>query len=135
MKPLIIFLALTTASQAQPLDNLIDAMIQVESRNNPTAVNQSESAIGILQIRPIMISEINRICRPCRFEHKDAFSRRKSIRMFKIWYYMNGFETFEQAARNWNGGHNGHNKASTINYWKKVKSRLWHIKQEKLEKN
>lgn len=124
MKPLILFLTLSAASQAQPLDQLINAMIQVESHNNPTAVNQSESAIGILQIRPIMISEINRICRPCNFKYTDAFSRRKSIRMFKIWYYFNGFENFEQAARNWNGGYNGHNKTSTINYWNKVKSKL-----------
>ena len=124
MKPLILFLTLSTAAQAQQLDALIDAMIQVESHNNPTAVNQKEAAFGVLQIRPIMISEINRICRPCNFKHTDAFSRRKSIRMFKIWYYMNGFETFEQAARNWNGGHNGHSKSSTINYWNKVKSRL-----------
>ena len=46
-------------------------------------------AVGALQIRPIMVREVNRICKRIgsdqRFTLKDRFDRDKSIHMFMIW--------------------------------------------------
>ena len=43
------------------VSGLIGAIIQVESRDNDSAYNKSEDAVGCLQIRPIMIREVNRL--------------------------------------------------------------------------
>jgi hypothetical protein len=48
-------------SSVIPYTNLILAMIDYESTNNDMAVNDSTNAVGCLQIRPIMVREVNRI--------------------------------------------------------------------------
>lgn len=119
-----LLLLFTVTSSAQTTDDLINAIATVESNNNPLAYNSSEDAIGILQIRPIMVREINNICNKCNFKHSDARSVIKSRNMFKIWYHINDFRSFEIAARNWNGGYSGYKKSSTLNYWLRVKKHI-----------
>ena len=41
--------------------DLVKALIQVESSGRDNAHNISEDAVGCLQIRPIMVREVNRI--------------------------------------------------------------------------
>lgn len=109
--------------------NIIDALIYVESRGNDSAYNSSEEAVGCLQIRPIMVREVNRILKKTgqdeRYDMEDRWDREKSLDMFHIWReYHHPNSTDEVIARNWNGGPNGFNKESTLKYWKKVKGRL-----------
>jgi hypothetical protein len=60
----------------------------VESSYQADAVNQAEDAVGILQIRPIMVREVNRILdmqgSPERFIYSDRLSQRQSYRMCNI---------------------------------------------------
>ena len=42
-------------------DDFVEAVIQVESRGNDLAYNERENAVGCLQIRPIMVKEVNRV--------------------------------------------------------------------------
>ena len=68
----------------QPIDTLVAALIHVESRGNENAVGDrhlGNPSVGVLQIRPIMVREVNRILKrkksDKRFKLKDRFSREK----------------------------------------------------------
>jgi soluble lytic murein transglycosylase-like protein len=113
------------------LDNreeLITAMAWVESGGNPATIgdiNLPMPSVGLLQIRPIMVREVNRILRKQgldkRFKNSDRKDGDKSIEMFNIWadaYHLNS--SFEKMARNWNGGPKGYKKTATSHYWTKV---------------
>ena len=108
---------------------IVLGMIQVESNDNDSAYNKSEEAVGCLQIRPIMVREVNRILKKqgkeYRFKMKDRWDRDKSLEMFWVWRdYHHPRSSDEVIARNWNGGPNGYKKKSTVKYWKKVNSCL-----------
>ena len=98
---------------------IVNSIIQIESENNSIARNGDN--IGILQIRPIMVYEINRILGYEKYKLKDRFDPIKSIEMFKI--YTNHHTPdwdLELVARRWNGGFRGEHKTATINYYKQV---------------
>ena len=65
----------------------VSAVIMVESTNNPKAYNKRENAVGILQIRPIMVREVNRVLKmnnsSDRYTLIDRWSKEKSIDMFE----------------------------------------------------
>lgn len=105
-------------------DPLIAAIIQVESGGNTLAYNSKEDAVGCLQIRPIMVTEINRLLRKDSFTLSDRWSKVKSIQMFNVLRSNIKGATNEKIARVWNGGYNGHKKQSTIKYWNKVRKNL-----------
>ena len=114
-------------------DMLIDAMIQVESRGNDSAYGDTHikggEAVGALQIRPIMVREVNRILKlkksKLRYKLQDRWDRDKSIEMFQIWKeFHHKDDDFETIARNWNGGPNGYKKSRTEKYWLKVEQEL-----------
>ena len=105
--------------------SLVDALILVESAGNERAFNKKENACGCLQIRPIMVREVNRILRKQkseqRFTKEDRWDCGKSKEMFYIWArYHHNFSDDEKIARNWNGGPRGYKKQSTEYYWNKV---------------
>ena len=109
--------------------DIVLALIDVESAGNDSAYNSSEDAVGCLQIRPIMIREVNRVLKKLdedrRFEMKDRWDRSKSIEIFTIWRTYHHPDSDNQTiSRNWNGGPDGYKKESTVKYWKKVKGRL-----------
>jgi hypothetical protein len=114
------------------VQGLLNALIFVESRGIENTVGDKhlgKPSVGVLQIRPIMVAEINRILRKQkvekRFKLKDRFSREKSIEMFMIWKnYYHRDNNFETIARNWNGGPNGFRNKRTKKYWYKVKRKL-----------
>ena len=112
--------------------NLIEAIIVVESQGNDNAVgdtHMSEPSIGALQIRPIMVREVNRILKlkgeEDRFHLKDRYDRDKSIQMFMIWkdFYHDDSDD-ETIARSWNGGPKGNKNPKTLRYWEKVEEVL-----------
>jgi len=91
--PLLIELEPTTISKPTlKYDNLIEALIQVESEgiediHGDTGLKEGPS-VGVLQIRPIMVREVNRILKiqkiNKKYRLKDRYSRKKSIEMFNI---------------------------------------------------
>jgi len=104
---------------------LVDALILVESAGSSYAFNEKENACGCLQIRPIMLREVNRILRKQnndkRFTKEDRWSCGLSQEMFYIWRnYHHKNSSDEVIARNWNGGPRGYKKQSTEHYWHKV---------------
>ena len=113
-------------------NELLKALIIVESQGNDSAIGDThlgEPSVGVLQIRPIMVREVNRILKlkktEVRFKLKDRFDRDKSIEMFTIWKEFHHKDSdFETIARNWNGGPNGYKRSSTLHYWKKVENEL-----------
>lgn len=105
-------------------DKLIDAIIYVESRGNTLAHNISEDAVGCLQIRPIMLREVNRLLGFQKYKLNDRWNKTKSIEMFNVIKNHTIDPSNEKLARNWNGGWNGYKKPSTLKYWHKVKAQL-----------
>ena len=113
--------------------DLVSALILVESRGNDSAIGDrhlvGNEAVGALQIRPIMVREVNRICKRIgshqRFTLKDRFDRDKSIHMFMIWREFHHKDSSpEKIARNWNGGGRGYLNPRTEKYWNKVEQQL-----------
>mgnify|MGYP003642217692 CR=1 FL=1 len=111
-------------------DNLVEAVIQVESRGNDSAVGDNGKAVGCLQIHPIVVREVNRLVSK-HYTLDDRYSRAKSIEMFNIIseeYDCCEEYTFMQyaeiVARRWNGGPKGDKKTATLEYWEKVKKEL-----------
>ena len=118
--------------EIEPVEVLIDALIMVESRGNDSAVGDthlSEPSVGVLQIRPIMVREVNRILKlkgtKHRYKLKDRWDRDKSIEMFMIWKeFHHNDSDFESIARSWNGGSKGPTNPKTLHYWEKVQEQL-----------
>ena len=113
----------------------VEAVIQVESSGNDSAYNEKEKAVGCLQIRPIMVREVNRVLRRndimFRYTMEDRWDREMSIEMFEIMAEhveccegLTQEEFFEVVARKWNGGGRGHKKPSTEVYWERVKNKF-----------
>jgi hypothetical protein len=102
---------------------LLNAIIQVESGGNPLRVNFGEQAMGLLQIRPVMLNEVNRILKLQgiikSFTLTDALDSTKSIQMY--WIVMNFYNPandLKTGAIVWNG------KSKHNHYWQKVKAIL-----------
>ena len=119
-----LFLTTSSMGVVRSIPNLIDAIIYVESRGNEKAHNIKEDAVGCLQIRPIMLKEVNRLLGYNKYKLSDRWSKDKSIEMFNVIKENTKNPTNEKLARNWNGGWNGYKKQSTLKYWYKVKKQL-----------
>ena len=121
-----------TVIPTKSIDDLINALIYVESRGIDSAVGDKhlgEPSVGVLQIRPIMVREVNRILKlqgkSKRFRLKDRFDRQESISMFMVWKsYHHPYDNIEKIARNWNGGPRGYRYDRTLPYWVKVQKQL-----------
>lgn len=116
----------TKGPSKEEVNKLVRAMIQVESRGDDSAYHAGERAAGCLQIRPIMVAEVNRLLKrrgdSRRFTLADRWSRTKSIEMFKV--FNKTRTSLEAMARCWNGGPMGHKKVATLGYWKRVLNNL-----------
>ena len=104
-----------------PIDTLLNAVMAVESNFDTLAYNSKENAAGVLQIRPIMVREVNRLLGEDKYTLKDRWSKTKSIEMFNVIRSHLKGATDEEIARTWDGGYNGKNNPKTLQYWKKVK--------------
>ena len=114
--------------------DFIEAVIYIESRGDSLAYNTKEKAVGVLQIRPIMLREVNRVLRknkvPGKYVLQDRYSQEKSIEMFEIMAEqvnqdeLSQMQFFEIVARRWNGGRRGDKKKATIKYWERIKNQL-----------
>ncbi len=101
----------------------VSAVIEVESGGDDRAIGDrhlvGNEAVGCLQIRPVMIREVNRIQKDKVFTLDDRYSRSKSIEIFNL--IADGDRNLERVARRWNGGARGDKKQITKKYWDKVK--------------
>lgn len=114
------------------IDTLLVAMMYVESRLDSTAYAKSENAVGVLQIRPIMVREVNRVLKKMdkkeRYTLQDRWSLAKSVEMFNIIRdYHHKDSSYETIARCWNGGRRGDRKKSTLVYWERVQIQINNI--------
>ena len=109
-------------------NEIISAIMFVESSYNNFAYNPNEDAVGCLQIRRCMVDDINRILERknsfLRFSYNDRWSRKKSIQMFEIYRKYYNLNTYEKIARCWNCGPNGIYKSKTADYWDRVKNKI-----------
>lgn len=125
MKQLIIILMLLISVNMKlaAWDKLINAISIVESNKNPKAVSGDQ--VGLLQIRPIMVKDCNRILKfqgsSKRYSLKDRLNPKKSKEMFCIYQgYYNPKRNIEHAIRLWNGGPS-YTKKGTQEYYQKVR--------------
>lgn len=109
----------------QQLTRLIAAIEMVESGGKADAVGDGGKAVGILQIQPVMVEDVNRILDEERFTLADRLDVGKSREMFRVYteHYSAG-RADEVKARRWNGGPRGERKAATLKYWQKVQKHL-----------
>lgn len=112
---------------------LFVALAIVESDLNPRAVGDGGKAVGIVQIWPCVVEDVNEHLRrkgiDVRYTVEDRYDIQKSYQMF-VWYmdrWADG-KSLEEKARIWNGGPKGHLKAATKPYWDKVRKTLLRAK-------
>ena len=65
------------------LDCMCAAFAEVESGNDPDATNLRENAIGILQIRPVMVREANAIVGEELYHHYQCYDPETSCAIFR----------------------------------------------------
>jgi soluble lytic murein transglycosylase-like protein len=118
-------LILGVAQAAPDLNDLIDALCIVESSNNPSAIGDGGQAVGILQIHPIMIKDVNRILGKDAYTLRDRLDPVKSRKICRVYlsHYGKG-KQFDYLARIWNGGPSGWKKKCTEKYWLRVEKVL-----------
>lgn len=109
-------------------DPLLNAIAYVESKFDTTAVGSSQDG-GLLQIRPILVRDVNKILEQrgdtLRYTLEDRRSPMKSIEMFYIYHEHYGNTKPESIARSWNAGPKWYTKDSLTNgYWNKVQKAI-----------
>tara|TARA_R100001126_G_C4855395_1_gene164353 strand:- start:467 stop:1057 length:591 start_codon:yes stop_codon:yes gene_type:complete len=108
--------------------DIMNAIIEVESRGNDSAYAPGEDAAGAFQIRKVMVDDINRILKRnnslYRYTYEDRWCRDKSSEMFEIYCDHYNLTNAEEIARCWNGGPRGINNPYTLPYWYKVQYEL-----------
>ena len=119
------------AQRVQPLDLFFAALAEVESGGDSSAYNKAEDAVGLYQIRPIYVRDVNRIVGHGAFTLRDRWDAVKSRCMVIIYLSHYGTEqrlgrapTFLDLARIHNGGPNGWKKKATLAYAEKFE-RAW----------
>lgn len=94
------------AAAAKNLDTvevMAYAFAMVESRGNQEAYNSREDAVGILQIRPIMLREANRVAGEDIFTLDDRWDAEVSVEIFRtIMEHHNPTMDIDRAVDIWN---------------------------------
>lgn len=87
---------------------MIEAIIYHESRFRTYAYKEDENAAGVLQIRPIMVREANKIVGYEKYTLDDRWDREKSIELFwDVQNYHNPKMILEDVCHYWNSGQAG----------------------------
>jgi len=105
---------------------LLAALIAVESGGNNKAIGDQGRSIGCLQITEACVRDVNRIYGTTFKWPDDCFNRYLSQRICTLYLAHYGGEkaTDQTLARIWNSGPNGHKKAVSLKYWRKIKRHL-----------
>jgi hypothetical protein len=124
------------AAPQMPDDKLFEAIAEVESNKNPKKRNAGEDAVGIVQIRRILVDDVNRVLKlqgkAAGYTYNDRWDPAKSREMFDAYlsYYARERHKkgkrvdYEALAKMWNGGPTGPEKPATQTYWSKVKREM-----------
>ena len=123
---IIILLAIPCLIHSRDWSTVVASIAHVESNGDASAVNGD--AVGLLQIRPVLVKDVNRILKKRksnkRYSLKDRYNARKSREMFEIYQsYYNPNGSVERAIRLWNGGC-GDSISGTQKYYNKVKKAM-----------
>lgn len=107
---------------------LFTAIAQIESGGDPSEYNESEDAAGIVQIRMVMLRDVNRIMKLYGHDHEfteqDRYDPEASFEMF--WWYQDhyakhyGDYSIEGKIRRWVAGPDGHTQDEPLPYMEKV---------------
>ena len=102
---------------------LLSALIQIESGGNDLAKGR-HGELGALQIRPIMVRDVNRIM-GTRYTHQQVTNRTISIFIANAYLSHYGKHLSDESlARLWQGGPRGAKKPSTRAYGRRVMREL-----------
>ena len=97
------------------------ALILTESQMDSLAVGK-DNDLGILQITPIFVDEVNRLVGENQFSHQDALSPEKSLQMLAIYQeYKNPTHDTDKAIQL-------HNPKGGYAYARKVKKNIARVK-------
>ena len=112
-------------STAMNLNNLISALMIVESSGNDQAIGDNGRALGPLQIHRGVVLDVNRITGSnYRWESMTNRAQARAVCEAYLKHWGKGCTT-EQLARKWNGGGpSGDKKKATEAYWLRVKKHL-----------
>ena len=115
------------APRSQAYNRTWAAVCQKESHGDPNACARGEDAVGITQIRPVMVKECNRIARllglKARWTLDDRWNPAKSREMYDVYlaYWSARYQARtgkvagpEIWCKMWNGGPDGWRKSSWI---------------------
>ena len=110
---------------AMNLNNLITALMIVESAGNDLAIGDNGRALGPLQIHRGVVLDVNRITGSnYRWESMTNRAQARAVCEAYLKHWGKGCTT-EQLARKWNGGGpSGEKKKATEAYWLRVKKHL-----------
>ena len=135
MKTLIIIVAMllhTLAAPAQgkpdqdPVEAMAYAFAMVESKGNQQAYNARENAVGLLQIRPIMVREANRIAGEDIYTLDDRWDAEVSIDIFRtIMERHNPANDIDRAIDIWNPRCGDRYRNAVKAEYEKAKGELW----------
>lgn len=112
------------------IEIIIAILISIESGGNASAVGDNGKAVGILQIHPIMVREVNRIS-GSHYIYKDRLNPERSKEMCRIflnhqikrWEKRYGSKpTAVQLACSWNSG--SIFREASESYKKKVREKI-----------
>jgi soluble lytic murein transglycosylase-like protein len=102
---------------------LLSALIQIESNGNDHARGR-HGELGALQIRPIMVRDVNRIM-GTHYAHQQVTNRATSIFIANAYLSHYGKHLSDESlARLWQGGPKGAKKSSTRAYARRVMREL-----------
>tara|TARA_R110000772_G_scaffold115621_4_gene220467 strand:- start:2922 stop:3386 length:465 start_codon:yes stop_codon:yes gene_type:complete len=137
----VVYALIANAVQGANMTDLILALEKVESNGNEIAYNESEKALGCLQIRPIMLADYNRIY-STSFTH-DQMKSRSTSHLVAIGIFHHYGKYIERSGEEpnakhlafiWNGGGSAWKRVSNPKddqkqnnletYWKKVSKNL-----------
>lgn len=123
-----------------PYATLICAIWMVESSGKLNPPENSEDAVGPLQIREICLRDVNESY-GMKISHDSCKDISMAALVFRLYIAKYATEkrlghepTNEDIARIWNGGPNGWNKVSTEKYWASVKLYLDYPSMVKVER-
>lgn len=129
---IFLYFCLPLYAKTEVSDELVNALIQVESSGNDDAVGDKGKAFGCLQIWQVYVDDVKDVLGMPNLTARDCLGDRElSIKIFKA--YMDRYATIdrlgrkateEDIARIHNGGPNGWKNESTKKYWQKVQIEL-----------
>lgn len=114
----------TRAGVEEPMERLLDAIAQVESRNNAKSLGDSGRAVGMYQIHRSYWADATRIL-GVDWDYSEAQNPQKARQVVRAYlcHYGSG-RTLLEMARIHNGGPRGYDKVATLTYARKVQQIL-----------